>query len=205
MSFSSPWPPSTRPRGADERAARPFRSGSPGKRYEFRAPWGVTRKCMPGGVPRRGGPSHQGVTGRLALSAGSAESGDQAQLPGPGDRLLPVSRAWMVPNRRAHHPRIPLPCHLRVTPTLCVRSYHRQMTATQPASGGPARYEIRVAGVLDDRWAAWFDGLQVSTQDEETVIGGLLADQSALHGLLTKVRDLGLCLISVRRLDTGQA
>ncbi len=42
-------------------------------------------------------------------------------------------------------------------------------------------------------------------QGEETVICGLLADQPALHGLLTKVRDLGLCLISVRRLDTGQA
>ena len=73
------------------------------------------------------------------------------------------------------------------------------------ACGGPARYEIRVADVLDDRWAAWFDGLQVSGQDEETVICGMLADQPALHGLLAKVRDLGLCLISVRRLDTGQA
>ena len=73
------------------------------------------------------------------------------------------------------------------------------------ASGGPARYEIRVAGVLDSRWACWFDGLQVSGQGEETVICGLLADQAALHGLLTKVRDLGLCLISVRRLGTGQA
>jgi len=71
--------------------------------------------------------------------------------------------------------------------------------------GGPARYEIRVAGVLDVRWAAWFGGLQISGEDEETVICGLVADQSALHGLLTKVRDLGLCLISVRRLDTGQA
>jgi hypothetical protein len=67
---------------------------------------------------------------------------------------------------------------------------------------GPARYEIRVAAVLDGRWAAWFNGLQVSAQGEETVISGLLADQPALHGLLTKVRDLGLCLISVRRLDT---
>ncbi len=67
---------------------------------------------------------------------------------------------------------------------------------------GPARYEIRVAAVLDGRWAAWFSGLQVSAQGEETVICGLLADQPALHGLLTKVRDLGLCLISVRRLDT---
>jgi len=71
--------------------------------------------------------------------------------------------------------------------------------------GGPARYEIRVAGVLDSRWAAWFNGLQVSGQGDETVICGLLADQPALQGLLTKVRDLGLCLISVRRLDTGQA
>jgi len=67
-----------------------------------------------------------------------------------------------------------------------------------------AQYEIRVAGVLDSRWGAWFDGLQISSQGEETVICGLLADQPALHGLLTKVRDLGLCLISVRRLDAGQ-
>ena len=71
------------------------------------------------------------------------------------------------------------------------------------AAGDPAQYEIRVAGVLDSRWATWFDGLAISPQDDETVICGLLDDQSALHGLLTKVRDLGLCLISVRRLDTG--
>jgi hypothetical protein len=73
------------------------------------------------------------------------------------------------------------------------------------ASGGHADYEIRVDGVLDSRWAAWFDGLQVSDDGEETVISGLLADQPALHGLLAKIRDLGLCLISVRRLDTGEA
>ncbi len=73
------------------------------------------------------------------------------------------------------------------------------------ASGWPAQYEIRVAGVLDSRWAAWFNGLHISGQGEETVICGLLADQPTLHGLLTKVRDLGLCLISVRRLDTRQA
>jgi hypothetical protein len=72
------------------------------------------------------------------------------------------------------------------------------------ASGGPTHYEIRVQGVLDSRWAAWFDGLQVSSDGEETVISGLLADLPALHGLLAKVRDLGLCLISVRRLDTSQ-
>ena len=73
------------------------------------------------------------------------------------------------------------------------------------ASGWPAWYEIRVAGVLDGRWAVWFDGLQISGQGEETVICGLVADQPALHGLLTKVRDLGLCLISVRQVDTRQA
>jgi hypothetical protein len=72
------------------------------------------------------------------------------------------------------------------------------------ASDGPARYEIRVKDVLDSRWTAWFDGLQVIGEGDETVISGLLADQPALHGLLTKIRDLGLCLICVRRLDTAQ-
>ena len=72
------------------------------------------------------------------------------------------------------------------------------------ASSGPAHYEIRVTGVLDSRWATSFSGLHISGQDDETVISGLLADQPALHGLLTRIRDLGLSLISVRRLDTGQ-
>jgi hypothetical protein len=66
-----------------------------------------------------------------------------------------------------------------------------------------ARYEIRVDGVLDDRWADWFGGLQVSRDGTQTVIAGLLPDQPALHGLLAKVRDLGLTLISVRQLDAG--
>jgi hypothetical protein len=69
--------------------------------------------------------------------------------------------------------------------------------------GRPARYEIRVDGVLDDRWADWFGGLQVSSHGTQTVIAGPLPDQSALHGLLAGVRDLGLCLISVRQLDAG--
>jgi hypothetical protein len=62
-------------------------------------------------------------------------------------------------------------------------------------------YEIRIKGILDRRWTAWFEGLQVSTDGEETVISGTVADQAALHGLLAKVRDLGLFLISVRHLD----
>jgi hypothetical protein len=72
-------------------------------------------------------------------------------------------------------------------------------------SGEPARYEICVSGVLDARWAAWFSGMQISSQGEQTIITGMLCDQPALHGLLTKVRDLGLFLISVRRLDADEA
>jgi hypothetical protein len=71
--------------------------------------------------------------------------------------------------------------------------------------GSPARYEIRVEGVLDLRWAAWFGGLRVDNDGTQTVICGLLTDQPALHGLLATIRDLGLCLISVHRLDGGEA
>ena len=72
-------------------------------------------------------------------------------------------------------------------------------------SGSPARYEIRVDSVLDDQWADWFGGLQLSNDGAQTVIVGPLPDQPALHGLLTKISDLGLSLISVRRLDAGEA
>jgi len=71
--------------------------------------------------------------------------------------------------------------------------------------GRPGRYEIRVDGVLDDCWADWFGGLQVTRDGTQTVISGPLADQPALHGLLAKLRDLGLSLVSVRRLDVGDA
>jgi hypothetical protein len=62
------------------------------------------------------------------------------------------------------------------------------------------RYEIRVEGMLDEHWSAWFDGLQITSERHgETVIAGPVTDQAALHGLLAKVRDLGLPLISVHR------
>jgi hypothetical protein len=70
------------------------------------------------------------------------------------------------------------------------------------ASAEPTRYELRVQGVLDDRWSAWFEGLRVTSDHAgQTIIAGPVADQAALHGLLTKIRDLGLPLLSVRRLD----
>lgn len=67
------------------------------------------------------------------------------------------------------------------------------------------RYEIRLTGHLDAHWTAWFDGLTVSHQsDGTTVISGPVADQAALHGLLQRVRDLGLPLVSVDRVDADQ-
>jgi hypothetical protein len=68
------------------------------------------------------------------------------------------------------------------------------------ATRWPARYEVRVDGVLDGRWSHWFQGLQIDSQAGETVLSGTLPDQPALHGILDKVRDLGLCIIAVRRL-----
>jgi len=69
----------------------------------------------------------------------------------------------------------------------------------------PGRYEIRLRGRLDSRWAAWFDGLSLSSEDDgTTIIGGPVADQAALHGLLQKVRDLGLPLVSVTQIQPGQ-
>lgn len=63
----------------------------------------------------------------------------------------------------------------------------------------PARYEIRVESVLDDRWSEWFEGLQIQNQGGETILSGTFPDQSALYGILDKVRDLGLSVITVHR------
>jgi hypothetical protein len=63
------------------------------------------------------------------------------------------------------------------------------------------RYEIRVEGVLDQRWSVWFDEMEITSEpDGVTVIVGTVTDQAALHGLLARVRDLCLPLVSVRRL-----
>lgn len=64
------------------------------------------------------------------------------------------------------------------------------------------RWEIRVEGTVDQGWSAWFDGMQVTSDAAGgTVIAGEVADQPALHGLLTRVRDLGLTLVSVTRAE----
>ncbi len=65
-----------------------------------------------------------------------------------------------------------------------------------------ATYQIRVKGNLDRKWSDWFDGFTVTPQaNGETLMTGPVADQSALHGLLAKIRDLGLPLLSVNRVE----
>ena len=72
--------------------------------------------------------------------------------------------------------------------------------APAPTGGShqAGQYEIRIEGHLDARWTAWFDGLALAHEpDGTTVLHGPVVDQAALHGLLQKVRDLGLPLVSV--------
>ena len=67
----------------------------------------------------------------------------------------------------------------------------------------PGRYAIRVQGRLDARWSAWFDGMTLTPDtDGTTVLEGPVADQAALHGLLARVRDLGIPLLSMVQLAT---
>ena len=70
----------------------------------------------------------------------------------------------------------------------------------------PGLYEIRLKGHLDDRWSDWFGGLTITlVEDGNTLLTGRVIDQAALHGLLKKVRDLGMPLLSVNFVSPGQA
>ena len=69
----------------------------------------------------------------------------------------------------------------------------------------PFVYEIKVEGLVDVLWAEWFNGMTITyVNNVETILVGELQDQSALHGVLERIRDLGLNLISVRRTDRDQ-
>ena len=70
----------------------------------------------------------------------------------------------------------------------------------------PGNYKIRIKGHLADRWAAEFEGLTITLEEDgNTLLTGPVADQAALHGLLKKVRDLGMPLVSVSSVEPGQA
>jgi hypothetical protein len=78
--------------------------------------------------------------------------------------------------------------------------HNHELTNSQPGDdGAPAsRYEIRVRGHLGSRWASWFDGMNLTAEDDgTTVIQGPVVDQAALHGLLQNLRDLGITLLSL--------
>jgi hypothetical protein len=83
-----------------------------------------------------------------------------------------------------------------------VRSYGPNVTAdVHPIK----HYEIRVKGVLGSRWAAWFEGLSlIDEADGTTAIRGPVIDQAALHGLLLKLRDLGIPLISLTQIPPDE-
>jgi hypothetical protein len=83
---------------------------------------------------------------------------------------------------------------------------HRETDASTEDPYAPGRYAIRIQGHLDDRWAAWFGGLTLTRADNgDTLLTGPVVDQAALYGLLKKVRDLGMPLVSVNRVKPGQA
>ncbi len=70
----------------------------------------------------------------------------------------------------------------------------------------PVIYQIRLKGHLGEQWTAWFDDLTITREENgETLLTGPVVDQAALHGLLRKVRDLGMTLISVIRMKPGEA
>ena len=66
-------------------------------------------------------------------------------------------------------------------------------------------YRITIKGHLDSEWSDWFDGLTITLMDNgETLLSGPIVDQAALHGVLIKIRDLGLPLLSLTRIETGR-
>ncbi|HEY63463.1 MAG TPA: hypothetical protein G4O02_02725 [Caldilineae bacterium] len=66
-------------------------------------------------------------------------------------------------------------------------------------------YQIRVKGNLDEKWSTWFDGFTITPQaNDETLLTGPVADQAALHGLLARIRDLGLPLLSIKRVERSE-
>ena len=66
-------------------------------------------------------------------------------------------------------------------------------------------YEIRVKGILEERWSDWFDGFSIKPQAGDiTYLSGKVKDQAALHGLLAKIRDLGLVLISIQAMKSEE-
>jgi hypothetical protein len=87
-----------------------------------------------------------------------------------------------------------------------VRLYMSEKPRSDEKRNQPPCYEIRLKGHLGHPWTDWFEGLTITLEDNgDTLLSGPVIDQAALHGLLKKVRDLGLPLVSVSPVEPGQA
>jgi hypothetical protein len=76
----------------------------------------------------------------------------------------------------------------------------------KPNPSQPVVYQIRIKGHLGSQWTDWFEGLTITLEDNgDTLLTGPVVDQAALHGLLKKVRDLGMPLVSVSPVEPGEA
>lgn len=102
-----------------------------------------------------------------------------------------MTRPAAQPDQQPGHLPGPQPCQHSV-----------RLSDQYPGQEPCSVYELRVRGVLEERWSSWFDGLDIVAEPpENSLLIGPVADQPALHGLLAKVRDLGLPLISVRLVE----
>jgi hypothetical protein len=127
-----------------------------------------------------------------------------------GVMFRPIPACTVLGDRHAHGrqtdaigqppPRRRRSSHARERPAM---PHGRRARVWSTVSGGrwPARYEIRIEGVLDERWSEWFAGLSVTNEGDETILSGSVLDQPALHGVLERVHDLGLSIIAVQRLS----
>jgi len=94
----------------------------------------------------------------------------------------------------------------RREPAMISRDGHEPMSQELDPhvdSSRPTAYQIRIAGQLDARWADWFEGLTITLDGGDTLITGPVVDQAALQGLLKRVRDLGMPLVSVNPVEPG--
>jgi hypothetical protein len=65
----------------------------------------------------------------------------------------------------------------------------------------PGSYEIRVKGTLGGSWSDWFDDFEICVENDQTILSGQVKDQAALHGLISKIRDVGLTLLSIQQVS----
>lgn len=86
-----------------------------------------------------------------------------------------------------------------------MESWTRRGEEAEEISDGPCTYEIRVKGIMGETWSNWFEGMQIAHQSDVTILAGDVIDQSALRGILSKIWDLNLTLVSVKRLEKNRS